>query len=107
MKVVIPTGKERLSLIAPCREILPTASVLEIIEPVDPDNLRYIGNGVYEGRWQDERRGVAEIAHLATAQSARVIVTSENACRPEGLPNWIAVEFCIVPLPMQSSAEVN
>lgn len=107
MKVIVPTGKDRLNLIAPLREILSTADVLEIIEPVVPDKLMHIGDGVYEGQWQDEQTGVEEIARLANMDLGRVVVISEAPGRPEGLPTWISVQFCIIPLPMQRSEELN
>ena len=102
-RVIELTDEERLKAIAPLREILSTAEVLEIIEPVDPDKLTHQGDGVYEARWQDLETAAEEIARLANMNIARVVVISPAPYRPEDLPTWVAVEFCIIPLPVQVS----
>lgn len=107
MNVVVPTGEERLNLIAPFREILSPGDVLEIIEPLDPDNLLHVGNGVFEARWLDEAAGAEEIAKLCNEHRRRVVVVSERPERPEGLPRAISIRFCIIALPMQETEVVQ
>jgi hypothetical protein len=43
-------------------EILPPAYVLEIIEPVDPDNLTlWVGTDLYEATWIADEEGLAAV----------------------------------------------
>ncbi len=103
MKVIELTGIDRANVIAPVREILSPADIIEIIEPVSPDKLQHTGQGVYEALWwMNDEEAAEEIARLSN-MLPRVIVLSECPYRPRWLPDWIAVEFCIVPLPMQTT----
>ena len=106
MKIRIPTEAERLQFFAPQRETMPLAEVLAAVAPVRPDHLAYEGRGVYEAGWRDVAVGAGEIVRLCEMR-ARVVVISECPHRPEGLPDGIAVRFCILALPCQSSDLVH
>jgi hypothetical protein len=50
-------------------EILPPADVLEIIDPVDPDQLFHVGQGVYRASWIDnEQMEVYLLQHTPRVQ---------------------------------------
>lgn len=100
------TTEERIQKIAPDREIVPPGEVLGIIEPVDPDNLVHLGNGIYEARWINAEEGRAEIIELAK-QMGSVRILSEAPYAPASLPAGIAVQLAVTLLPMQRSTEVN
>ena len=51
----------------------------------------------------NEETAAEEIAQLCNVQRARIVVVSERPYRPEGLPRWVAVQFCVIPLPMQAT----
>jgi hypothetical protein len=102
------TREERINTVAPEREILPPSEVLEMIAPLEPDSIHHVGAGVYEIRWSDERQGAEEIAALCTMARVRVVTTLEELRqRPKGLPRWLAVQFAVEPLPLQTSATVS
>lgn len=101
MKVIELMEEEVLALIAPRREILAPAEVLEVIGPADPDAVVHLGGGVYEARWADDgREACAGIARLAN-MLPRVVVVSGAPHRPEGNPRGLAVRFAVVPLPYE------
>lgn len=103
MRVIELTAAERLTLIAPVREIISAGDVLEIIDPVDPDNVFHLGDGIYEARWMDKEIAAEEITQLCNVHRARIVIVSEAPFRPEGLPTWVAVQFCVIPLPIQTT----
>lgn len=109
MKIKHLSREEYIELIAPEREVLAPAQVLEIIEPVDPDSIHHQGGGVYELRWSDEQTAAEEIVRLCRMMPRVQVFTSlkELSQRPEGLPNWIAVQIGVIPLPLQVSEGSN
>ncbi len=76
------------------REIMPTGIVLEIIAPVCPDNLQHVGQGVYEAKWIEDARGEAQ-AEIEQLRQVNRVTLLTDIYRPENLPSWIAVQFCI------------
>lgn len=102
MRVIELSGEERINLIAPSREVLSPWEVLELLDPVDPDNLLHLGGGVYEARWMDAWVAAREIVQLC-GRRERLCVLSERPERPDGLPTWVSVQFCVLPLPVQYS----
>lgn len=72
-------------------EVLPPADLLELLNPVDPDKLQHVGDGVYEAQWSLQNTGrFADLDILAITPAVKLIGTTFE---PEGLPGWTAVRF--------------
>lgn len=71
--------------------IIPTSQVLDLIDPVDPDNLRHVGAGIYEALWCPP---VLEMDIEVLKRTPRVEIKGE-VFEPELLPGWAAIRFTI------------
>ncbi len=80
------------------RELLPTGAILEIIDPIDPNTLQHLGQGVYEAKWYDAEQGSAEIESLSKFNGRITLVS--RPYHPQNLPHWIAVQFIVRPMPL-------
>lgn len=82
--------------------ILPPADVLQLIDPIDPDTLQHIGNGVYEARWFPP----VPQEQIEALRAAEIVTVSEPFV-PDGLPSgWTAVRFT-VHAPNQSKTQLR
>lgn len=107
MKVITLNEQERLSVIAPKREILSPSEVLEIIAPVDPDGLYHEGGGVYLASWGTDGREACEgIARLAN-MLPRVVVLSEAPFKTVANPRGLAIVFAVIPLTFEEVETVQ
>jgi len=69
------------------------AEVLEIIDPVDPDNLQHVGDGVWEAKWSPANPHAADIECLRRTPRVKIV---KEPFQPEQLPaGWMAVHFTL------------
>jgi hypothetical protein len=70
--------------------ILPATEVLQHIEPVDPDRIQHVGNGVYELLWFPP---ILEMDIEVLRRTPGVTIVEEF--EPANLPGWTGVRFTL------------
>jgi hypothetical protein len=88
-------------------EIMPVAEALEVIAPVDPDQLVHVGRGVYEARWVTDGREAWDALSELARMAPRVRLFAESPHRPEGCARGLAVQFRIAALPYEEVETVQ
>lgn len=76
--------------------LLSSAQVLELIEPVDPDNLQPTGSGTWLAKWAPP---ILEGDLEALRRTPGIEIIQER----ELFSGWLAVEFRIDPAAAQAS----
>jgi hypothetical protein len=67
------------------------AQVLEIIDPVNPDNLYMIGPNIFEAKWGPP----VLMMDIEILRGTPGIVVLGEPFEPEHLPGWLAVHFAV------------
>ena len=87
-------------------EILSVEEVLEIIAPLDPDQLRHLGRGVYEAKWVADEEGAREVAALQEHPRVSVIEGPSDPL-PSSVLKWQSMKFSVKALASQRSEATN
>lgn len=72
--------------------LLTGTDVLEIIDPVDPDNLQPF-NGVWVAKWAPPVLG-GDIEALRRTPGVTIV---KDEYEPDNLPGWSAIDFIVNP----------
>ena len=65
------------------------ADVLRLIDPVDPENLRWVGGGVYEARWCPP----VPLMEVEVLRRTPGVALESQPFELAELPGWLAVRF--------------
>lgn len=71
--------------------VLSGSDVLAIIDPVDPENLAHMGNGIYRAMWCPP----IPCLDVELLQHTKRVQIEKQAYEPAWLPGWLAVHFTI------------
>jgi len=67
------------------------SQVLEIIDPVDPDNLQSFTPGVWTAKWCPPVLG-GDIEALKHTPGIEIV---KDEYEPKNLPGWVAIDFVV------------
>ncbi len=74
------------------RVILSTFDILEIIDPIDPEKITHVGEGIYRALWCPPVP-TGQVGALQDTDRITVITETYN---PVHLPTWLAVWFVVL-----------
>jgi len=72
--------------------ILTVSKVLELIDPVAPDNLQHVGQGLYRAKWGPGVPTSGELLILTRTPRIEIIGSPYT---PDGLPGWTSIDFMV------------
>jgi hypothetical protein len=76
-------GPEKMHL------IISVTKILELIDPVDPDQVQHLGEGVYEAKWAPP---ILEMEIEVLRRTPGIEIISDVL---EPLPGWAAIRFTV------------
>lgn len=79
-------------------QVMPTADLLELLNPINPQRLQHIGDGIYEAVWTPEAIAAEEYSSdLEILGITTAVQLIGPAFEPENLPGWAGVCFRYAP----------
>ena len=65
-------------------EVLTPAQVLNRIRPADPDNLIYLGDGIYRAEWMPGNSMVKDEIYLRGKHNVEIVIPRQESEKKDG-----------------------